>query len=258
MEDDFESDLGWTTGYLGATAGYWQRGVPVDDPGWDYDPESDADGSGQCYLTQNIYGNTDVDGGEVWLISPVFDLTEGGDIEYDYYLYLTNTDGNVDMLLVEISSNGGGSWTEIARHDTDGGLYWRHHRITESDLALAGVTLTANMQMRFTANDANPQSIVEAGVDAFRISRITCEDPGCCGKYTGGYTGNTDCDVEGRRNLTDITKLVDRVYIIPEVPLCCEENGDVNGDGKPDPNLADITVLIDHVYVTHVETAPCP
>jgi hypothetical protein len=80
--------------------------------------------------------------------------------------------------------------------------------------------------------------------------------PGCCcGLYTGGYTGNTNCDTEGKRNLADITKLIDRVYITPEVRLCCEENGDTNG--MPPINLADITNLIDHVYVSHTEVAPC-
>jgi uncharacterized repeat protein (TIGR02543 family) len=95
-------------------------------------------------------------------------------ISYDYYLYLTNTDGT-DMLLVEISSNGdSGPWTEIARHDTDGELSWRSHTIDQNDLDTAGVTLTANMKIRFTANDGNTQSIVESGLDAFQITGFTC------------------------------------------------------------------------------------
>jgi len=42
--DNFESNQGWTTENLGALSGDWQRGVPVNDPGWQYDPESDGDG----------------------------------------------------------------------------------------------------------------------------------------------------------------------------------------------------------------------
>jgi len=79
----------------------------------------------------------------------------------------------------------------------------------------------------------------------------------CCGVYTGGYTGNTNCDVEGKLNLGDITTLITRVYIEPETPLCCEENGDVNGDGKDEPNLSDITTLIDVIYVSGGQTSLC-
>jgi hypothetical protein len=80
----------------------------------------------------------------------------------------------------------------------------------------------------------------------------------CCGRYTGGLTGNCNCDDQGLRNLADITKLIDRIYIVPSVPLCCEENGNTNGDPFGKMGLADITRLIDHVYLSHGETAPCP
>ncbi len=78
----------------------------------------------------------------------------------------------------------------------------------------------------------------------------------CCGLYTGGVTGNTDCDPGGSRDLADITRLIDRVYI-SQRSLCCEANG--NTDGSPDGqiNLADITRLIDFVYISQRETAAC-
>ncbi len=175
IQDNFQLDQGWTTTIVGATSGYWERGVPVDDDGWEYDPASDADGSGMCYLTQNQYGNTDVDNGAVRLTSPIFDMSLPGTISYDYYLFLTNTEGGVDKLLVEINNSGGaGLWTTIAVHDQTNGLDWEHNEITEQDLADAGVSLSENMQIRFTANDADPQSIVEAGVDAFKVTQIQC------------------------------------------------------------------------------------
>jgi hypothetical protein len=175
--EDFELDHGWTAVNLGATSGDWQRGVPVNDPNWEYDPISDSDGSGQCFLTQNELGNTDVDDGAVRLISPTIDMSGSGDITigYDYFLRLTDTAGGVDRILVEIDSNdGSGPWTEIARHDTDGGLTWRHHDITQADLDAAGVTLTSTMRIRFDTNDADPQSINESAIDAFEVSGVTC------------------------------------------------------------------------------------
>jgi C1A family cysteine protease len=222
LEDDFETDIGWVAGNLGATSGDWQRGVPVDDPGWDYDPVSDADGSGQCYLTQNEMGNTDVDDGAVVLTSPTFDMAGGGTIAYDYYLYLTDDDGN-DRLLVEVSNvSGARRWAEVARHDTNGGLNWRHHEITEADLIAADVPPTATMHIRFTANDADAQSIVEAGIDGFVVMRVECEDP-CPADLTGDGvvsvadflallaawgTPDGDIDGDGDTSVTDFLELL--------------------------------------------------
>lgn len=238
LSDDFEDDLGWTTQNLGATSGDWQRGVPVDDPDWEYDPATDADGSGQCYLSQNELGNTDIDSGAVRLVSPVFDLVDGGvTISYDYFLRLTNTDGGIDMLQVEISSNGAaGPWTEIARHDTDGGLYWRHHSITQDDLDAAGVALSGTMQVRFTANDDDPQSITESGLDAFTITTFACQPA------PSGCPGDFNCD--GSRDYMDIqyflaaldgesswVDLYRSQHGGQDPPCALAENGDVDGAG---------------------------
>lgn len=199
---DFEVAAGWTTDTTNnPSSGFWQPGVPVNDAGWEYDPMSDADGSGQCYLTQNETGNTDVDGGGVILISPTLDLSDGNiAIRYDYYLRLTDTAGGVDRLLVEISGNdGAGPWTEIARHDTDGGLSWRSHTISQADLNAAGVTLNSTMKLRFTANDADPQSIVEAGVDGLMIDRLAC-GLAPCPTFPGDMNGNgtiNGMDIQG-------------------------------------------------------------
>jgi hypothetical protein len=188
--DNFETDQGWVATNLGATSGNWQRGTPVNDPAWAYDPTGDGDGSGQCWLTQNATGNTDVDGGAVQLTSRAFDFSSPtAKIAYEYYLFLTVADG-VDRLLVEINTNGGvGTWTQIAVHDVDGGTDWRHSEITASAVQALGVTLTNNTKVRFTANDGGTASIVEAGVDGFRVSQATCSLPAftsfCFGDGTG-------------------------------------------------------------------------
>ncbi len=192
--DDFEADLGWTTEILGATSGQWQRGVPVNDPGWEYDPTSDGDGSGSAFLTQNQVGNTDVDAGSVRLTSPMFDMSADGEftIEYLYFLRLTSS-GAEDGLLVEVSSNDlNGPWTTVIDHRTDGGLGWRSHAISESDLAGLGISLTDRMRLRYTARDNDPQSIVEAGVDGFIVSALGCADDGCPADLDGD--GDADAD----------------------------------------------------------------
>ena len=66
--------------------------MPVNDPNWAHDPIADSDGSGQCLLTENALGNTDVDNGATRVTSPVIDMSAGGLVlTYDYYLNLTGT-----------------------------------------------------------------------------------------------------------------------------------------------------------------------
>jgi hypothetical protein len=82
-------------------------------------------------------------------------------------------------------------------------------------------------------------------------------DQECCGRYTGGETGNTDCDIEGQRSLSDITILISNIYITHN-PLCCEANGNTDGDPENLLSLTDIMRLIDNVYINHTLCAPCP
>jgi len=96
----------------------------------------------------------------------------------------------------------------------------------------------------------NPEQEDENGNDVGDV----CE--GCCGFYTRGYTGNTDCSDDGKRNLGDITRLIDKVYVSKEA-LCCKENGNIDGDVDGKVNLGDITKLIDNVYLSKEETVAC-
>jgi len=214
--DNFETSQGWTTAVNGATAGFWERGVPVNDPNWSWDPATDADGSGQCYLTQNALGNTDVDNGSVILTSPAIDMT-GGDvlIEYAYYLALSNQTGGVDRLLVEINTNNGvGPWTQIALHATTyNWVPWRWVSIDHAALNAAGVTPSATTRLRFTANDANPQSNVEAGVDALSVY-VHCA--AACPTLLGDMNG--DSVLNGR----DITGFVDANLLPPNYHPCAD------------------------------------
>jgi hypothetical protein len=247
FSDNFENNLGWTTIVQGASAGQWQRGVPVNDPNWEYDPETDADGSGQCWLTQNTLGNSDVDGGSVTLISPALDLTGGNlTLLYSYYLRLTVMDG-VDRLHVEISSNGtAGPWTTLANYTLSSGTtatdhegsVWTHEHLSDTFISSLGVTLTNNMRVRFTANDSGTASIVEAAVDAVEVQRYLC-DPGSC-------TG--DFDSSGGVGVPDLLAVINSWG--PCGPPC---PADISPSGAPDGTVGvpDLLAIIN-------AWGPCP
>lgn len=230
--ENFETDNGWTPSNLGATAGLWQRGVPYVDPNWTYGPTADGDGSGQCWLTENVNNpnyaqpwNTDVDNGSVRLTSPILDLSgENIGVEYLYYLRLTDASG-VDRMLVEINTAGGvGTWTQVALHTSNTGSAWAMHQITAQDFAGFGVTPTANSVLRFTVNDANPQTVVEAALDGFRITSLVCE-PACAGP-----TG--DLDDNGLADGRDVSAFVHAALGTPTAAQIC--SGDFTGDGALD------------------------
>jgi hypothetical protein len=109
-----------------------------------------------------------------------------------YYLNLSNTTGGVDRLLVEASSNGAaGPWIEIARHTSNNNLNWTSNAIPQSHLTSVGLASTANMRVRFTANDSNPASIVEAGLDAFQVRVLDCS--GLPTVYCTAKTNSLSC-----------------------------------------------------------------
>jgi hypothetical protein len=162
MEDDFEQDLGWTVQNINLTDGPWERGVPAGG-GARGDPPTDYDGSGKCYVTDNVAGDSDVDGGPTILTSPVFDLSSG-DAEISYSRWHYNDDNN-DEFTVEISNDNGGTWKVVEKvMDTAG---WNVVTFKVSDF----VAPTANMKMRFSAIDQPNDSVTEAGLDAFHVLR---------------------------------------------------------------------------------------
>lgn len=178
--DNFETNTGWAAASLGATSGQWERGVPVNDPNWAYDPESDGDGSGSCFLTQNALGNTDIDGGAVQLTSPTIVVTSAGaQVAFLRYQALTDEGGD-DVLLVEVSANGGSTFSTVASFQTSTGIGWSEETISSAQMAAAGVGVGSNLVVRFTANDGGVGSIHEAGIDGFAVQTISC-DPGAIG-----------------------------------------------------------------------------
>ncbi|MGE0481921.1 MAG: S8 family serine peptidase [Phycisphaerae bacterium] len=252
--DNFETDLGWTVTNTALTDGPWVRGLP--EGGTRGAPAADADGSGQCYITDNVAGNSDVDGGPTVLTSPAFDVSGGPPFALRYSRWYSNDDNAIpaerDEMVVEISNNGGASWTPI--ETVSHAASWVTVEVNIPDL----LPQTANMRVRFVAVDNPNNSVVEAGVDAFTVLRLGCElvlddcnnngivdsDDIASGRSTdanaddipdecGAVVGDMNCD--GLLNNFDIDPFVlaltDPAAYAATFPGCNILNGDVNNDG---------------------------
>ncbi|HVP12935.1 MAG TPA: hypothetical protein VMV94_17305, partial [Phycisphaerae bacterium] len=173
LNDNFETDQGWTVENISLLGGAWQRAVPLQCVPPRGDPASDYDGSGHCYVTQNNTSttscNTDVDGGPTRLISPVLNMSGAIDPVFKYARYWYNDDLDSDPFDIEVSNDGGATWTLIERVvNLHGG--WVERTVHLKDY----ITFTSQVKIRFSAKDALTTSIDEAAVDAVRIFEVLC------------------------------------------------------------------------------------
>ncbi|MHC4305816.1 MAG: trypsin-like serine peptidase [Planctomycetota bacterium] len=196
--DSFETDQGWLVhDEPGLTTGTWERGIPVGggDRG---DPPTDADGSGQCYLTYNADGDSDVDNGATILTSPPMDASQGIPV-ISYWRWFSNTAGSSplqDIFVVEVSDDGGATWWNLETvgptgPEVDGGWFEKEFLVDDF------VDLTDRFVIRFIASDTDPQSVVEAAVDGVRLSKLDC-----------GTTPPGDLDGDGIVGITDFLILL--------------------------------------------------
>ncbi len=214
LADDFETPQGWTFEHEDLLDGAWQRGVPIGG-GERGDPPADFDGSGQCYLTANRVGNSDVDGGPTRLISPPLDVSGLPDPVLRYARWFSNDDQDADRLEVEVSADGGASWTLLESvGDSGASAGWVERTFRLADY----VPLTSDVRVRFSATDNPNNSVTEAAVDAVQVLDLSCLDAG-----TGDFDGNGSVD------LWDFSRFQACFERDPMPGLCLP--GDMNGIG---------------------------
>ena len=212
---------GWASTRRGYPARGRGRGVPISNAVCDRgNPGTDGDGSGQCYLTDNSSGNncnSDVDNGTTILTSPTLDASTDPTVKY--WRWFSNTFGstqNQDIFVVEASDNTGATWStvEIVGPATQNNGGWFQHSFKVSEI----VTPTAQFRLRFTAQDTDPQSVVEAGGDGVQLTVIQCDE-----EVFG------DLDGDGIVGINDFLQLLANWGACPSFcpPSCV---ADLNGD----------------------------
>jgi hypothetical protein len=197
VTDGFETNTGWTVGPNTATTGLWERATPqatAAQPGA-------AHAGTFCWVTAAAAGASiganDVDGGYTTLTSPNYDLSAYSNATVSYWRWYSNAAGslpNTNTFRVDVSTNGGASWTNaetIGPSGTGTTPAWFQGSWTFSGL---GLTPTATVKIRFIAEDATG-SIVEAALDDFKIDVVVCTPPtltgACCTVSTGVCAGAT-------------------------------------------------------------------
>ncbi|MBM4109638.1 MAG: choice-of-anchor B family protein [Phycisphaerae bacterium] len=189
---DMESAAGWVGGQPGDTAvrGQWERGDPEGTAAQPEDDHTPSPGV-NCWVTGRAAGTSvgafDVDDGYTTLLSAQINLAGShADTRIGYWRWYSNNQGsapNQDTFRVDISNNDGATWTNAetvgpAGAGTSGG--WLYHEFRVADV----VPLSAQVRLRFIAEDLAPGSIVEAAVDDLAVLTIDCP-PFCPADWNG-------------------------------------------------------------------------
>ena len=230
--EDFEQPGNWTT-IAEAYSGNWELGDPEqsENLGIITQPEDDHSPDGtQCFVTGPLAGvhasMYDVDGGPSHLISPTFDLT-GEDARVSYWLWHHMSVNMNDRFVVAVT-NDGENWVTVREISRSYGE-WTYDEWLVSDY----IEPTATVQVRFTVNDTDPGSLIEAAIDDFDVVTLTCGATPIVG----------DLDDDGDVDTDDLTSM------LAAYAACAGDSGyaaaaDLNLSGCID--LADLQLLLAH------------
>ena len=173
LRDDFEQNRGFARASVGtATTGLWERAMPLAtvngstpiQPGTQTTP-----GGTRCWVTDGRGGSAgtyDVDGGYTDLETPTMDLSHLLAAEVRLQYWYAESVGD-DAMAIQISRNGGGSWTPAFSRNTSSGAW------TALTIDL-GAPLTAQMKLRVRAQDLAP-SLVECLIDDLEIRGVLAD-----------------------------------------------------------------------------------
>ncbi|MCY2961168.1 MAG: choice-of-anchor B family protein [Planctomycetota bacterium] len=167
-----------------ATSGRWYFGDPN---GTTAQPEDDHSNAGAtCWFTgqapaQAQVGLADVDGGTTTLTTPLYDLSGLQQPVISYWRWYANAIGSgtpfEDVLRVDISNDGGSTWTPVEVVGPAGNVVyggWFQHQFRVADV----IAPTNQVRLRFVAADLGNPSTIEAAIDDLAIADVNCPTPG--------------------------------------------------------------------------------
>jgi Zn-dependent metalloprotease len=177
VDDEFADAMELPTAWhlstvAGETAGTgnWERADPQLTTAQPADDHTAAPGV-LCWVTGALAGTSagsyDVDGGSSVLYSPLFELAGASDVSVSYWRWYSNNLGNApneDYWTVQISNDGGASWTNV-EYTTASSNAWVNIVFDLDTYFLEPGTV----QLRFIAADNGGGSLVEALVDDFLL-----------------------------------------------------------------------------------------
>jgi hypothetical protein len=172
MQDDFETESGWTTEDHDIQNGEWERADPGETC---VQPDDDHSVTGtMCYVTGKEGGSIgydDLDGGPTYLISPTLDLSEG-DLDIGFHLWFHQSCyGLQQPFEVHVSNDDGASWTTVMEFMHRPGWNFEYFKVSDY------VTPNALVKVRFMAIDNPNDACVEALIDDFMVMRCVNAPP---------------------------------------------------------------------------------
>ena len=155
------------------------------------------------------------------LLSPAFNLVGLDNPTIECWYWYSNNQGaapGLDTMPVEISADNGTTWVQMALIATNNPS-WTKATWRVRDY----ITPTATVRVRFVARDLDAGSVVEAGVDDFKITNVDCI-PDIVGDLNG----------DGSVNASDLSSLLNA--------WGGAGPADLNGDGHVD--ATDLAILM--------------
>jgi len=266
MEDSFYVYIGTTSGFaddMESGGGLWSLKTLTTSyyNEWHLETYRAHDGSASWKAggpgSENYTDNLDAG-----LVTPPFLLPVNAELSFWHWIAAEdNGDGATawDGAIVMISS-GDGVWEQVipdgsypfevidnpaSPFEAATPCYSGSHDWSQAVFNLSAYSGVVQLMFRFGSDGY-------VNYEGWYIDDIEVTGGGCC----VGYTGNANCSEDEVPDISDITRLIDYLYISND-PLCCPEEADANGTGG-EPDISDITKLIDHLYISQLQLPDCP